>query len=72
MDVHFDVGKYNNAWDQLVIRLTNAPSMYSIDCGGYPYKAWMKFMEKYEISSTTTEPLSYVIKEWNESEIQGN
>ena len=68
-DVGFDTEKYNDVWDQLVISLTGTPFTHIMDCMGDPYKAWTKLVEKYEASSTKSESLSDVVKEWNECKL---
>ena len=65
----YDAEKYNDAWDQLVISLTGTPFTHIMDCEGDPYRAWMKLVEKYEASSTKSESLSDVVKEWNECKL---
>ena len=68
-DSGYDAEKYNDAWDQIVISLTDTPSKHVMDCDGDPYKAWMKLVEKYEASSSKTESLVDVVKNWNECKL---
>ena len=68
-DVGYDAEKYNDAWNQLVISLTGTPFTHIMDCEGDPFKAWTKLVEKYEASSTKSESLSDVVKEWNECKL---
>ena len=66
IDKGYDAENYNDVWDQLVISLTGTPFMHIMDCEGDLQRAWMLLVEKYEASSSKSESLSDVVKEWNE------
>ena len=68
-DSGYNAEKYIGSWDQLVISLSGIPFLHIMDCDRDPYKAWTKLVEKYEDSSTKSESLSNIVKEWNECKL---